>query len=407
MFSLGCTFYELVCRKQPPTRNVATKYAFDVQEFLYEVPRQTPKELVVLILDMCQLVPMKRPSANRVLERLAEIQQLLPPVDLSEATENHGQSSNPPATSAAILAKTPEQDDETSSSSSVDDSSSAVPTESGDVFLKLQRALSDQSNFETGSNGSAGGHFDVAQTIRRFSVTLKTAAGDMCVDPCWCSVTSSVKPRARKLFVGLLNDGGLHFWKTDKKDEFSKIRVLLEQASAVQHTEKNECLRLTSPLFPGVFWQLEFKNAQIADKWYNAMLGVIMRSDLNYHSRLRSGMHFGCKRKTYEIGILVLKLGLFREFCVNRARRKQFLCANVEARAASNCFVCVAPSLSHFAPVHGRSVGGMELFAAFQLSYGCWRGRDAHGCAHASLRAQLGNDPCSGMGSACGLDAFC
>jgi hypothetical protein len=157
---------------------------------------------VVLILDMCQLVPMKRPSANRVLERLAEIQQLLPPVDLSEATENHGQSSNPPATSAAILAKTPEQDDETSSSSSVDDSSSAVPTESGDVFLKLQRALSDQSNFETGSNGSAGGHFDVAQTIRRFSVTLKTAAGDMCVDPCWCSVTSSVKPRARKLFVG-------------------------------------------------------------------------------------------------------------------------------------------------------------------------------------------------------------
>ncbi len=310
---MGCTFYELVCRKQPPTRNVATKYAFDVQEFLCEVPRQTPRDLVVLILDMCQLVPMKRPSASRVLERLLEIQQLLPPVDLTEASVPSSASS----TKSAVVPKTP-PDDEESSSSSVEDSSSTVPAESPDKYVNLQRALSDQGAFE--SAGPVVSHI-VARTIRRFSATLRTVAGEVSLEPCWCNVTSSVKLKARKLFVALLNDGGLHFWKTEKKDEFSFLRVLLEQESVVQHTDKPECLRVTSPLFPGVFWFLEFKTAQVAEKWFNSMLGVIMRSDINYHTRLRSGQHFGCNGITFVFFFLYFLLTFSKK--TKKKKKKQ------------------------------------------------------------------------------------
>ncbi len=41
----------------------------------------------MLLLDMCQLVPHKRPSAKQVLARLAQLQAALPPVDLSEGSD--------------------------------------------------------------------------------------------------------------------------------------------------------------------------------------------------------------------------------------------------------------------------------------------------------------------------------
>jgi serine/threonine protein kinase len=292
MFSLGCTFYELVCRKQPPTRTVANKYAFDVQEFLYEVPRQTPKDLVVLVLDMTHLVPMKRPSAKQVLARLAEIQLLLPSPDLSE-----GSGLTLPA--SVSDSKLLPIDEEYSSDSSgggdeMDTHQTLATADESNHVVGLQRATSDSSNLSQLPQHNATAQ-QVSSTVRKYSVTFKSVGGDVCVEPCWCLVTSSVKPRARKLFVALLSDGMLHFWKSEKKDEFSFLRVLFEQASVVQHTDNPDCLRLSSPVFPGVFWLMEFKTAQIADKWFNAILGVVMRSELNYHSRLKAGLHFGCE----------------------------------------------------------------------------------------------------------------
>ncbi len=316
VFSLGCTFYELVCRKQPPSRTIVTKYAFDVQEFLYEVPKQAPKEIVVLILDMCQLVPHQRPSAKVVLQRLSDIQVALPPVDLSEGSDMHRrlkqqmeQMTATPKASHRGLAhdkSVPESADSLSSSDDPDSSneqdSTAGDAETNMLALQLRRALSADSasgfkdlgpgadlmsSFDAGSKGSL-----VSPLMRFHSVTGKSCAGNA-VAASWLVITSSVRPKARKYYCALLTDGMMHFWKSEKQSEFSCMRILLEQNSAVQRGDKAETLRLSSPVHPGVFWLLDCKTAAAADKWYNAALGVIMRSDVNYLNRLKSGAHFG------------------------------------------------------------------------------------------------------------------
>ncbi len=158
------------------------------------------------------------------------------------------------------------------------------------VLFQKAESPPQELTWSTQDAGTGGGV--VSPHMRYYSVTVKSCAGDAAVAS-WLAVTSSVRPRPRKYYCALLTDGMMHLWKSERATEFSALRILLEQGSAVQRSDRPEVLRVSSPVHPGVFWLLECKTLALADKWFNALLGVIMRSDVNYLNRLKSGAHFG------------------------------------------------------------------------------------------------------------------
>ena len=309
VFSLGCTFYEVLCRRQPPTRNFANNYAFDVKDFLQDVERSSPKELVMLVLDMCQLKPSKRPSAKQVLARLVRVAASLPVVDLSEASQSiHSiaQSHN-----AGVHIQATEESSESFLGDDENDEERLKGPLSDPMLLSLQlrRALSADSGsqFMDGpAANSSGNHHRVAEhqassRLRYEKVTVHEAYA-LSLNSGWITITSSLHARPRKFFVILVSEGSLFLFRSEKPNQQSSTRIFFEQQSVVTHGESEEILRVQTPVTPNEFWLLDFKSETVAAKWFNSFLGVIMRSDFDYHARLKNGAPFGWSPATRENG---------------------------------------------------------------------------------------------------------
>lgn len=338
IFSLGCIFYEVLCRRQPPFRTVATKYAFDVQEFLTAVPKTSSKELVLLTLDLCQFNPAKRPTSKEVLQQLQQLKQMLPPVDFSEFSSlvsppTHAAAPLSPVTASAAIPIPPADDNRLprasegeSSDPAVDESLNASGNNTpgadgkdaayfqflrafsdGDMITSMESSSPKASSPKNGNNNSSGGRPSLQSLHLRYETMMHKKVGNvLAASWVYFSNLAQMNP-ARKLFVALTSDGSLYFWKSEKSSELSCLHVLLDEASTVSRAETPEKLRISSPVRGGSVLLMDFKSASTAEKWYNALLGAIMRSDFNYMARIKSGAKFGWSPATRDANGAVLK----------------------------------------------------------------------------------------------------
>ena len=231
IFSLGCTFYEVMCLRQPPTRVVANHYAFDVQDFLQDVEKNTPKELVMLVLDMCQLQPHRRPSAKQVLTRLSKLADALPVADLTEGLSYvESRTSLEPPRPPGV-----DDEDEGDGSSRSSDARDELQeqshrlskeTDANLLSLQLRRALSADASMSTtkDSSASSGGvsksnsrvtplasHVRYERAPLRDTQPRALVAGQVVVH-------SSAWTRSKKSHAVLVSEGTLFFYKNDKSD---------------------------------------------------------------------------------------------------------------------------------------------------------------------------------------------
>lgn len=70
IFSFAMVITELITRKKPPERTANDMYAFNIDEFRRQCPRDTPRILVSIVTRCANLTPSKRPALTEILKKL-------------------------------------------------------------------------------------------------------------------------------------------------------------------------------------------------------------------------------------------------------------------------------------------------------------------------------------------------
>ena len=295
MFSLGCTFYEIMCRRQPPSRNVASKYAFDVQDFLSHVPKNTPKQLIVLVLDLCQMHPSKRPSASQVVDLLLQVQKDLPPVNTKEmsskptsmikddAEEEKLSSSSRSNNKSSEQARSSETDEDTLT----DVSKSRIAEPRTNSQLKRMLSAGDIDY----SSSSPQRSVVYSEQVRRFPVRFKNVT--KVVLEGWSHISdSSDRLDLKKRYCALTNDGTIFVWKSDKKSEMSIQRIVCDRTTQISKTN-DSCISIKSPVHGTMEYMLDFKSGKMAYSWFVCLTRIIESTELDFSARLASGERMG------------------------------------------------------------------------------------------------------------------